>query len=244
MTIFAIVLSGGVGTRFGGEVPKQYIKVNGKTILAATLRTLFLLKSEYACQAAKEDVNLQVIVVADQSYRSLIEGELSSADVLEFADSGETRQLSIYQGLCRAKELGAKEEDLVVIQDAARPGTSLKLYEGLIAPLLHGECEGVLPTLPMKDTVYLSEDGTSITGLLERSTVVAGQAPEAFVFGKYLQANEALLPEKIKAVNGSTEVAILAGMNVHLIAGEENNFKITTREDLYRYEGLCARSGE
>jgi len=97
--------------------------------------------------------------------------------------------------------------------------------------------DGAIPVLPMKDTVYLGEDG-HITQLLDRSHVYAGQAPEAFVLGKYEAANRQLLPEQILKINGSTEPAIMAGMDIALIQGDERNFKITTREDLERFEEI------
>jgi 2-C-methyl-D-erythritol 4-phosphate cytidylyltransferase len=86
----------------------------------------------------------------------------------------------------------------------------------------------------MKDTVYLSNDGKKVSALLKREEVYAGQAPEMFVFGKYLEANRRLLPDDILKINGSTEPAILYGMDIAMIPGDEGNFKITTREDLER----------
>ena len=98
--------------------------------------------------------------------------------------------------------------------------------------------DGVLPVLPMKDTVYLSEDGKEISSLLDRKQIFAGQAPEAFRLGSYCRANQALMPDRILTINGSTEVAVMAGMKVHMIPGDERNFKITTAEDFQRFERL------
>ncbi|MFR8118780.1 MAG: hypothetical protein ACLU70_07440 [Lachnospira sp.] len=61
--------------------------------------------------------------------------------------------------------------------------------------------DGVLPVLPMKDTVYLSRDGKCVSSLLNRQEIFVGQAPELFVLGKYYEANEQLLPQKILQVN-------------------------------------------
>lgn len=92
--------------------------------------------------------------------------------------------------------------------------------------------------LPMKDTVYLSGDGRAVSSLLDRGKVFAGQAPEAFVFGKYYEANRALVPDKILEINGSTEPAVMAGMDIALIPGDEGNFKITTAADLERFQEI------
>jgi len=96
----------------------------------------------------------------------------------------------------------------------------------------------------MTDTVYYSADGKRVERLLERSCIFAGQAPEAYQFGKYLEANERLLPDQILSINGSTEPAIMAGMDVVMIPGEKKNFKITTQEDLVRYAEILAKESE
>lgn len=90
----------------------------------------------------------------------------------------------------------------------------------------------------MKDTVYYSKDGRQITSLLDRQAVFAGQAPELFRLGTYYQANERLLPEEILRINGSTEPAVLAGMQIAMVPGDERNFKITTPADLERFRQI------
>ena len=99
------------------------------------------------------------------------------------------------------------------------------------------EHDGVVPVLPMKDTVYLG-DGRKITSLLDRGRVFAGQAPEAFLLGKYFEANRCLMPNQIDRINGSTEPAVMAGMDIAMIPGDEGNFKITTQMDLNRFKIL------
>ena len=150
-----------------------------------------------------------------------------------FSAPGETRALSILNAL-RDVASFASDDDIVIIHDAARPFVSPEQISDLIDACR--EHDGALPVLPMKDTVYLLPESTQAgIELLDRSRIVAGQAPEAFRFGKYLAANEALLPDRIKTINGSTEPALLAGMDIVTIPGDEKNFKVTTKEDLARY---------
>lgn len=219
----AVVLSGGTGTRLGSEVPKQYIRVKEKAIIS------------YCLDVLESCVQIDAIqIVADDSWHDVImEGGLSKFK--GFSKPGANRQLSIFSALEDIKEY-AKEDDVVIIHDAARPCVSEKMFLDLIEVCM--EHDGALPVLPMKDTVYLSEDGNGITSLLNRSQIFAGQAPEAFGFGKYYKANERLLPNDILKINGSTEPAIMAGMDVAMIAGDEKNFKITTIQDLERFQQL------
>lgn len=237
---YAIILSGGVGTRLGLDIPKQYYEVNKKPIIRYVIETL-----------EQSDIVDGIVIVAAAEWQDYVREQISvSEKFLGFALPGENRQLSIYNGLCHLRDvlterytLGNGEvdldDDIVLIQDAARPNTSKELVEKCFC--LDGDVDGAMPVLPMKDTVYLSENGTQVSSLLERKQVFAGQAPESFRLGKYLEANETLLPTEILKINGSTEPAILAGLNIQMVPGDENNFKITTEADLKRYESICLR---
>lgn len=127
----------------------------------------------------------------------------------------------------------ALESDKIIIHDAARPLISAQIITDSLKAL-EGH-DGVIPVLSIKDTVYRSEDGKEISALIDRSKIYAGQAPETFRLGKYYEANVKLLPDKIWSVNGSTEPAVLAGLDIVMIPGDEKNFKITTKEDLKRF---------
>ena len=70
--------------------------------------------------------------------------------------------------------------------------------------------------------------------LLDQNQLFAEQAPELFLFKKYYNANMALTQERLAAINGSTEPAVMAGMDIVMIPGDENNFKVTTKRDLER----------
>lgn len=219
---YAIILSGGIGSRLGLDMPKQYYEVNKKPIIRYVIETM------EQCEAVDG-----FLIVAAEEWQEYVREQISVPEkFLGYALPGENRQLSIYNGLCALRGI-SKEEDVVLIQDAARPNTSMKLIEQCLD--LKNDVDGAMPVLPMKDTVYLSEDGAQVSALLERKKVFAGQAPESFRFGKYLAANEALLPEKILKINGSTEPAILAGMHIEMIPGDERNYKITTDVDLKKF---------
>ena len=236
---YAIILSGGTGTRLGLDIPKQYFEVNKKPVIRYVIETM-----------ERSGVVDGFVIVAAPEWQEYVQAQISNHEkFMGFAMPGENRQLSIYSGLCHLRtrlegtymasertEVSGLDNDIVLIQDAARPNTSLELVERCFA--LEEDVDGAMPVLPMKDTVYLSEDGKQVSQLLERKQVFAGQAPESFRLGKYLAANEALLPDKILQINGSTEPAILAGMYIQMIPGDEHNFKITTEADLKRFEEI------
>lgn len=217
----ALVLAGGTGTRLGADIPKQYIEVRGKMIIDYCLETM-----EHSNDIA------EVWIVADEMWRE----HIKKVDKFKgYACPGRNRQLSIYNGLKAIEEslTGEEKEVNVLIHDAARPFLTEKLISECVKAI-EGH-DGVLPVLPMKDTVYYSEDGKVISSLINRDKLYAGQAPELFRLQPYIQANEALLPDKIFLVNGSTEPAIMAGMDIVMIPGDENNYKITTKTDMKRF---------
>lgn len=226
--VIALVLSGGTGSRLGADIPKQYLRVQGRPVLLYCMETLH-----------KSPVIDAVQIVAAQEWQEEIGSWLEvyglAGKFRGFSLPGENRQLSIYNGLTDIRRY-AQDDDLVLIHDAARPLLSPELIEDCTEAI--EDYEGVLPVLPMKDTVYFSEDGRQITSLLDRQAVFAGQAPELFRLETYYQANERLLPEEILRINGSTEPAVLAGMQIAMVPGDERNFKITTPADLERFRQI------
>ncbi|MCH5186023.1 MAG: 2-C-methyl-D-erythritol 4-phosphate cytidylyltransferase [Oscillospiraceae bacterium] len=232
----AIVLSGGTGTRLGGDIPKQYIRVNNKMIIGYCLDTVI-----------NHGMIDAVQIVADRDWHEPIMHEINkmniSASVFKgFSLPGKTRQLSIFNGLEDVMKY-AGEDDYVIIHDAARPLVSAETIADCLDKAR--EHDGAMPALPMKDTVYFSEDGRTISSLLKRESIFAGQAPEAFALGAYYRANKSLMPDKILKINGSAEPAVMAGMDIAMTNGDENNFKITTKADLERFcEIIRERKGD
>ena len=234
----ALLLAGGMGSRLGSKIPKQFISAYGKPVIAYCLETI-----------RKHPQVDGIWVVARKEWRDLI-ADYARDKLIGFSEPGETRQLSIWNGLRDMKERIGKdlcdgEEDLVrkdlcdgaeglvvLIHDAARP----RVTTDTLTACIEGceEHDGVMPALPMKDTVYYCA-GEKVESLLDRSRVMAGQAPEAFRFEAYYEANRRLLPDEIRKVNGSSEPAVMAGMDVAVIPGDEGNFKITTSADLIRF---------
>ncbi len=221
----AVILSGGTGKRIGGDIPKQYIKVRDRMVIEYCLDRFFGTPDGPVVSA--------LVIVAAEEWRDRIRASIGDRpEFIGFADPGETRQLSILNGLRALKGISS-DDDPVMIHDAARPMVKTSfIKECFNAVKGH---DGVMPVLPMKDTVYLSHDGNKVDSLLDRSEIFAGQAPEVFRFGKYLKACEDLLPDEILKINGSTEPAIKAGMDIAMIPGDEGNFKITTKADLERF---------
>jgi len=226
----AIILSGGVGSRMGSNVPKQYIEIDGRPIIRWCVDTF----------ARRDDISTVIIGVADE-WREYVGTHVADCgkQVL-FSPAGETRQYSIYNALKTAKDKGFADDDIVIIHDAARPLVSNKIIDECINGIGEG-FDGVLPALPVKDTIYLSDATNTISQLLDRSMLRAGQAPESFRLGSYLALHNNMPREELLKINGSTELAFKAGQRIKIVEGDEMNFKITTPDDLERFKQIIAR---
>lgn len=230
---YAVFLSGGNGSRTGADIPKQYIRAGKYMMVTHALKALT------ECEYIKS-----ICVVADSAWQAEIladagEAGLDTGKITCFASPGENRQLSALNGMrelignAGLAESGIPDNDTVLIHDAARPFLSESLLQSCYEAIVGHD--GVMPVLPMKDTVYISDNGKKISGLIDRSTVFAGQAPELFIFRSYYEANIALLPDRIMLINGASEPAVMNGMDIVMVQGDEKNYKVTTAEDLKRF---------
>lgn len=226
----AIILSGGTGTRFGAELPKQYLTIAEKPIIVYT--------TEQFQHSGAVDY---VVVVAAAEWKSRIhewKRQYGFTKLYAVATAGQDRQESILNGLLALRVLSP---DGVIIQDAVRPLASGALIAELLNAL--GEAPAVIPVLPMTDTVYTSQNGQWVDGKLERSTVFAGQAPEAFRYADYLKLYLSTPPEVRSTMSGSCQLPHSAGWRVKMIPGERNNIKITYSRDLKLCEELMREKG-
>ena len=225
----AIFLAGGTGKRTESDIPKQYVRAGG--YMMATYAIKPLLESK-----AVDDV----YVVANEDWHKEIYEDarkmgLNVKKIKGFAMPSGMKE--ILRGISKKENIeDVSDKDTVLVHDAARPFLDFQLLKDCYAALAGHD--GVMPVIPMKDTVYYSENGKTVSKLLDRQKVVAGQAPELFNYKKYYEANVILLPDKIFSINGATEPAIIAGMDIAMISGNEKNFKVTTAADLDRFMQL------
>ena len=225
---YALILSGGTGTRFGGSVPKQYITVKEKPVVGYCIDTF-----QSVSQIDR------IVIVASEKWFGVLSDYLAKNRITKFsafAVSGKSRQHSVLNGLEAIKKLGAERDDLVVIHDAARPCVSEKIILGCLDSLTDHDMS--MPVTAVKETIYYSENGQAITGLLNRDRLYAGQAPEGCRFGSYYHVNRILSDEELSSVRGTCAVGFQYGLSVKLFPGDETNFKITTQGDLSRFRQI------
>lgn len=222
----AIILSGGTGTRFGANIPKQYLCVNDKPIFGYCLDTF----QRMPCIGA-------IVVVASANWQDMIRKYVADHAITKFqsfAEAGRSRQHSILNGLRQVKPTDTGADERVIIHDAVRPCVSEAIIQKCVDVLADYDCS--MPVISVKDTVYLSDNGRTISELLNRDRLYAGQAPEGCHLNSYLKINSELTDEELDAVRGTCAIAYEKGLSVGMFPGSEGNFKITTVEDYEKFK--------
>lgn len=230
---FAIILAGGVGSRMGQKIPKQYIYIEGKPVIAYTLERF------QDCHEIDH-----IVIVADKQWRPDITFWLNEYKIdkfLCFADSGISRQESVFSGLTACKLYAKNDQDLVLVHEAARP----LVTNSMILSIIHGlnGYDASIPVLPLNDAVIYSSDSMQLNNLIDRNKLFRGQAPECFRLLPYWHINHITPREDLAHMRADHELAFMHGWNIHLCPGDENNFKLTTPSDIDRMVSLI-RTGK
>ena len=207
--------------------PKQFIDLLGHPALYHTLR-------------AFEDSPTvdKVYVVGDRESIEKLAEEASISKYAGCAEPGEARSLSTRSGLLLCED---EEEAIVLIHDGSRCLVTPELI-GRVVKAVRDGADGVVPALPVSDTIKMAENG-SVSQTLDRTKLHAAQTPQAFRLGVLRRIYAA--PEKV--LRPATDDAFLAedaGYTIRMVAGEKTNIKLTTPEDLILAEAiLIAREG-
>ena len=167
MQIHAIVLAGGDGNRFGGELPKQFVRLAGDAILLRTLRRLSALPMD------------RIVVVSHARWltetRRIVESAGLGVETLVVA-GGTTRNESTRSGLAA---LGADDNDVVVVHDAVRPLVPVEVFQRSIEPVASGRADATDTVIPSADTLVIVE-GEEVVEIPDRSRYRRGQTPQVF----------------------------------------------------------------
>src|SRR5216684_1561284 len=228
--ILVIIPAAGSGTRFGGEVPKQFLPLGGKPLVQRVVeRFLF-----------DDKVTRIVVPVLDMLLSAV---KTSPGDRVQFVAGGATRLQSVTRGLEAAlDEIGDEingEIDIVAIHDAVRPFFSLDTFHATLdAARTHG---AAFPGIPLPDTVHQIADD-AIASTLDRSVLVAAQTPQCFRADVLREIVARAAREDADATD-EAGLAAKYGHRVQLVRGDSMNFKITRPEDLVMAERIYAEWG-
>ena len=219
--VVALVLAGGTGSRMG--YPKQFIDLLGMPALLHTLRAF-----EEARGVAR------IYVVGDAGRVERLAREAGMSKYAGCSPSGESRSLSTRNGLSLLDREGP--ETLVLVHDGSRCLVTRDLVERVVVVARGGAADGVIPALPVSDTIKVVADGAVIE-TLDRTKLHAVQTPQAFRLG-LLRKLCAGPEDRLHAATDDASLVEAAGGRVLVVRGEKTNIKLTTPEDLILAEAI------
>lgn len=213
------------------DVPKQYLKIGGNTLL------------HYTIAAFEESDVDEVVLVTGAGDEEYCKKEIVEAGgfrkVRAIVPGGKERYHSVYQGL-----LACENTELVLIHDGARCCVTPQLIDRMLKRLQH--VEACIAAVPVKDTVKTADENGIVTETPKRSNLWSVQTPQGFWYEKLRAANEKMfaavrqgMPEEALAITDDSMIMErFSDVPVHILEGEYTNIKVTTPEDLHTVEHI------
>ncbi len=215
---WALIPAAGIGKRFGADIPKQYLKVLGMTVLEHTLRRF--------C-AHEKIAGIVVALAADDCYWP--ELRLPPRPKIHTAVGGAERCHSVLNALKAVGELAAPD-DWVLVHDAARPCLRASDIDRLI-DTLGGDPVGGILAAPVRDTMKRTDAALGITETVERTRLWHALTPQMFRCRLLAGAIERAVDQG-RLITDEAQAVELAGHRARVVEGRPDNVKITHAQDL------------
>jgi 2-C-methyl-D-erythritol 4-phosphate cytidylyltransferase len=222
----AVLLLGGLGTRFGSAKPKQFLPMGGQPLCLYGAKVL----------EASPSVDFIVYVVPEGYVKNfeLILANAGHAKPSVIITGGATRQASGHLAVSYLLSHGAKKDATVLIQDGDRPRLEERYLKENFA---NAEKFGASVTaIPATDSVAICKEKGILDGYIPREEVYLLQTPQAFRISLLAEAMEQAESQNRSYTDDGSLVLALKGVNPHLVLGDKRNIKITTKKDQENFE--------
>ncbi len=216
--VYAIVLAGGTSQRFGMGIPKQFVKLAGKSVLEHTLDVF-----------ENHPLIDEIYLVVNPSYRIMAEEILARnvyKRVSKILNGGKTRQESSMAGVKAIPD----EDSFVLIHDAVRPFVSDRIITNVLEKLV--DYESVDVAIPATDTIVKVRNGI-VVEIPNRNELMYGQTPQGFQTRVIKRAYELFEKNPISSTDDCSLILKYNLGEIGVVQGERFNIKITYPEDLY-----------
>lgn len=224
----AMILGAGSGTRMGNvSTPKQFLNVYNKPLIVHTIESF----------EVHDDIDM-IVVVTNKEYIDQVKMYVKQFDLSKVkyvVEGGDSRQKSVFHGLEKIKEF-AKDDDLIIIHDAARPLISKRIISDNIK--FGHEYKAVDTVIPSADTIIVSLDNKIINDVPLRKNLYLGQTPQSFEFKLIYETHLWAKENNILDASDDCQLVMKNGLDVHLVNGDKMNFKITTFDDLMMLKSM------
>ena len=233
---YCVLLAGGIGQRVGVGMPKQFVEVLGRPVIAYTLDAF----------EAHDEID-KILIVCHPMWRERLREIVSTNNyrkVFKIVDGGDDFQHSMINGIDGLKGI-ANDDDVVVTHWAASPFvTDDIISDGIRVCRKHGNSMSACPFY----LIVGSNDGDCSEKWVDRDTIVQLNAPQCFLYSYirdfYKKAIEENMLDTVEP--HTTTLMYKMGYKIYFSKGNQANIKITTKEDLRLLEGfvLAKRNGK
>ena len=220
MKVYAIIPSGGKGKRINNPLPKQYIKFNGKELIAYTLQVF------QECSRVDE-----IIVASQNEFIHLIEEikiRFGITKLKKIVQGGQERQNSVFNAV---KSVNPMSDDIILVHDAVRPLLSQKiLNESIESAVSYGAS---VVAVKARDTLIGGND--LVQNYVDRNGIYYAQTPQAFMYEIFMKA---MVKAESENFIGTDESMLVkrAGFDIKIVEGSSLNFKITSDDDIKLFQ--------
>ena len=226
---YAGILAGGIGSRMGSSVPKQFLEVGGIPIIVRVIKRF------------AENVNIDAVIVAMNGEwmeycTKLLKDNKIDVNKIDLIEGGNTRFESLYN--IAKKAAGYGDDAVVVSHDCARVFVSDEIITNNIVMLKDTDC--TTTSMPTIDTVLISENGITSTCVPDRSTIFLDQGPQAFKASEFVRLADSLDSDERGKYMEAGRLYLDRGLKVGIVKGERTNFKMTTDFDIKYAEFLLS----
>lgn len=224
-----VIFAGGVGSRMHSkERPKQFLEIYNKPIIVHTIE--FFEKNE--------NIDAVVVVCVESwiEYFEQLVYKFRLEKVKKVVPGGSTGQLSIYNGICAAKEIADSDEAIVLIHDGVRPLINDKLLTRNIEDVK--KYGSSITSGIVKETIVEIDDGSTIKLVPDRAHSRVAKAPQCFYLKDIMSAHKQALKEGITNFIDSCTMMQHYGYALHMTDGPYENIKITTPDDFYTMRAI------
>ncbi len=230
--IYLLVKMGGSGIRFGADIPKQYVELNGQPLF-------YWLLHQYKNMSI---VNGYILVSHPSwiEYTQKIAERLLGDKLLGVVPGGNTMSKSIYNGVMFARNY-LKDNDVLLIHDVTNPVVALEQIDDVVdAARDRGFC---VLTTEQVHTIYRIDEENNIKYVIPKQEVSSGYSPEGFLFGKIYDCYLSAKPEELEQMTSAIALAKAHDAQAKAVKSHIINLKITYKEDFDTYKRIVERSG-
>mgnify|MGYP001080320987 FL=1 len=223
----ALLTAAGYGTRMHQDIPKQFLHVNNKPVIV------------YTMEAFQNHPSIDAIVVVTlSSWKEVLYAYAKQYNISKLADvteGGETGQESIYKGL-QLIEKRYGNDCTVIIHDGNRPLVSMEVISDALAT--YRQYGSAVAAIPCVEAVFTSADGLHAKNSIPREELFRTQTPHVYDIDKLLWAHNEAKKNGITKTAASCTLMYELGEKIYFSKGAEDNFKITTVEDLTIFKAM------